>query len=131
MSDRHVEIVRSSFDAFERGDRTAMFAEVAPEIVTERHPPQPDAGVWHGQDGVLLVFADWVEGFDEFSMTLEAPVAISDSQVLARSHQTAIGKQSRAPIEGDFWLLYTFRNDRIVRFDIFASEAQARSGRSG
>jgi ketosteroid isomerase-like protein len=114
MSDRHVEIVRARFEAFKRGDREAIFA-----------------GVWYGHDGVLEVFANWTEGFDDFEMTLEEPVSVNDSQVLARSHQTAVGKQSRAPIEGDFWLVYTFRDYRLVRFDIFATEAQARSGLSG
>jgi ketosteroid isomerase-like protein len=131
MPDRHVEIVRARFEAFKRGDREAIFADVDPEIVTERHPPQPDAGVWYGHDGVLEVFANWTEEFDDFEMTLEEPVSVNDSQVLARSHQTAVGKQSRAPIEGDFWLVYTFRDYRLVRFDIFATEAQARSGLSG
>ena len=130
MSDRHVEIVRARFEAFQRGDREAIFADVDPEIVTERHPPQPDAGVWHGHDGVLEVFANWTEGFDEFEMTLEEPVSLNDRQVLARSHQIAVGKQSRAPIEGDFWLVYTFRDDTMVRFEIFASEGDARAATS-
>ena len=52
-------------------------------------------------------------------------VEILRRQVIVRIHQTATGTQSGAPIEGDFWFLYTFRDRKVVRLEMYIREAQA------
>jgi hypothetical protein len=46
-------------------------------------------------------------------------------QVVVRVHQTAVGAQSRAPIEADFWFVHTLRGGQATRLDMFSSKAQA------
>ena len=36
-----------------------------------------------------------------------------------------MGGRSRAPIEADFWSVFTFSAQKVVRLDIYASEEQA------
>jgi ketosteroid isomerase-like protein len=122
MSQENVEIVRRGFEAYERGDIAAMRESMHPELVTYR--ADPDGATYHGPDGLLEAIAEWVEDFDEFTATA-AEFIDSGDQVVARVHQKAVGAQSGAPIEGDFWFVYTLRDETVVRLDMFASRAQA------
>ena len=125
MSQENVEIVRRGYEAFERRDIAAMLGDVHPNLVSHRAPPQPDAGTWNGPEGLLQAIAGWIEGFDEFAMTVTEVIDPNDTQVIVRVHQSAVGSQSRAPIEADFWLLHTLSDQKIVRVDFYAREEQA------
>src|SRR5215207_4381513 len=125
MSQKNVEIVRRSVEAYERGDIQAMLDSADPELITHRAPPQPDAGTWHGPEGFLQALAGWVEGFDKFEATTEEIIDANDDQVITRSHQRALGTESRVPIEADFWLVHTIKDQKVVRLDIYASKQQA------
>ena len=126
MSQENVEIVRRSVEAYERGDIQAMLDSADPGLITHRASPQPDAGTWHGPEGFLEALAGWVEGFDKFEATTEEVIDANDHQVITRSHQRALGTESRVPIEADFWLVHTIRDQKVVRLDIYASKQQAR-----
>ena len=102
-----------------------MLDAADPELITHRAPPQPDAGTWHGPDGFLQALAGWVEGFDEFEATTGEIIDANDHQVITRTHQRALGSESRVPIEGDFWLVHTIRDQSVVRLDIYANKQQA------
>ena len=68
---------------------------------------------------------DWVEGFDDFAMSGEEFIDVNDRQVLVRIRQRAQGTQSGVPIEADFWFLYTFKNRKAMRLDVYRSKQQA------
>jgi ketosteroid isomerase-like protein len=123
MSRENVEIVRRGFEAYARGDLAAMRGGMHPELVTYR--ADPDGATYHGPDGLLQAIAEWVEDFDEFTATPAELIDTGGDQVVARVHQEAIGAQSGAPIEGDFWFVYTLRDGSVVRLDMFANRAQA------
>jgi ketosteroid isomerase-like protein len=125
VSAENVATVRRGFEAYERGDFQAMIDYADPELITYRAPPNPDAGTYHGPQGFIEALVDWTEGFDEFQASLEEVIDANEEQVIARVHQTAVGSESRAPIEADFWFLYTFRGEKIVRLDLFIRRSQA------
>jgi ketosteroid isomerase-like protein len=125
MSQENVKIVRRSHEAFERGDIPGTLDSADPDLITHRAPPQPDAGTWHGPEGILQALAGWMEGFDEFEARTEEFIDANDHQVIARSHQRALGRESRVPVEADFWLVHTIRHRKVVRLDIYASKAEA------
>jgi ketosteroid isomerase-like protein len=123
MSEENVEIVRRGYEAYRRGDLGPMLADVDPEMVTYREAP--DAATFHGPDGLLKAIAEWVEDFDEFEATPEEMIDANDHQILVRVHQTAVGAQSGAPIEADYWFVHTLRDGKVVRLDMFANELHA------
>jgi ketosteroid isomerase-like protein len=125
MSQENVETVRRGWAAWERGDLAAALAESSEDIVVARVAPLPDVVAYHGRDGLMQMLADWVEQFDGFEMTAADFRDANDSQVVARVHQRARGKHSGAPIEADFWFVFTLRGGQMVRWDIYVSEAQA------
>jgi hypothetical protein len=58
-------------------------------------------------------------------MTIEAAIEVGE-WVIADVLQRGTGRASGAEVEGRFWLRYTFEGDRVIRFEAFATEAQAR-----
>jgi ketosteroid isomerase-like protein len=125
MSQENVEVVRRAWAAWERGDQAAALAAMHEDIVATRVAPMPDPVSYQGTQGILQMLADWVAQFEEFQMSAVEFTDCSDSQLLVRVHQSAIGTHSGAPIEADFWLVHTMRDGKIMRWDIYGSEAQA------
>jgi ketosteroid isomerase-like protein len=123
MSRENVEVLRRAYAAYERGDVAAMLNDAHPEQVTYR--AEPDGATYHGPEGFMQAIAEWVEDFDEFTATAEEFIDANDHQVVVRVHQEAVGAQSGAPIEGDFWFVHTLNDPKITRLDMFASKAQA------
>jgi ketosteroid isomerase-like protein len=123
MSEETLEIVRRAYQAYNRGDIATMLANADPEMITYRE--DPDGATFDGPEGLLNAIAEWVENFDEFTITPEELIDANDDQVLVRVHQTAIGARSRTPIEADFWFVHTLKDGKLVRLDMFASKARA------
>ena len=109
-----------------RGDLEAALAPASEDVVSVRAAPLPDPQTYHGTDGVIAMWNDWTSQFSEFAMTIADAVEVGD-RVIADVHQRGVGRASGAAVEGRFWLRYTFEGDRVIRFEAFASEAQARA----
>jgi ketosteroid isomerase-like protein len=122
MAPENVEIVRRTFAAYDAGDIEGMFAYTDPEIVIYR--ADPDGRTFHGPEGFLQALMEWVEPFAEFRATLGEVIDAGDKAV-ACVRQEAVGEQSRARIEADFWFVYTFGDGKVTRLDMFAGKAPA------
>src|SRR5436189_183068 len=107
MSRENVEIVRRTFEAYERGDIAAMLADAHPDLITHR-VTMPMADTYHGHEGFLQAFID-----------------ASDTQVLVHVRQRALGSGSNVPVEIDGWFDYTLDAGKIVRLDMYVDETQA------
>jgi ketosteroid isomerase-like protein len=125
VSKDNIEIVRSAWSAWGRGEVSQALAYAGPGFVATRVAPMPDPVAYHGPEGLVQILADWVEGFDDFEMTPEEFVDANDEQVVLRLHQRAVGAQSGVPIEADFWFVHTVRDGKIARMEIYGSESQA------
>ena len=125
MSKENIEILRRADEAFQRGDLKAALADMDEDITASRVAPLPDIKTYEGHEGMRQMLLDWVEGFDDFAMSAQEYIGVNDRQVLVRFRQRAQGTQSGVPIEADFWFLYTFRNRKAVRMDVYHSKHQA------
>jgi uncharacterized protein len=123
MSEANVEIVRRSFEAFNRGDLDAAFAEASDDVVTYRDVP--DASEFHGTDGFLAASAEWAEGFDDWTITPQEYIDAGADRVMARVLQSARGKNSGVPISEDWWFVYTVRGGKLARLEIYAEREKA------
>jgi len=122
MSEENVEIVRSVFDAFERGQLDEMFELVTNDLIT--HRVEPDNAIYHGKEGFLQATADWIEGFEEWTVTPEEFIDGMDS-VLVRVRQTARGEKSGVPVESNIWFVFEMRGRKIARLSFHLREAEA------
>ncbi|MGH2712301.1 MAG: nuclear transport factor 2 family protein [Thermoleophilaceae bacterium] len=122
MSHENVEIVRRALEAFRVGDVDGALAFAHPDLVSRR--VDPDGAVVHGHDGFLQLFADWTEGFTDFSFRPDAYADAGD-RVLVQMRQWGRGVGSGVLVEGDYWLVFALEDGLVTRFDIYSDKGQA------
>jgi ketosteroid isomerase-like protein len=125
MSEDAVEVARRGWEAYERGDLSAAFADTSPDLITQVAAPLPVAGTYHGPEGLLQSLIDWAEGFDELDQKAQEFIDVGDGRVIVRVHQRGQVADTSVPVEGVFWFLLTVRQGKIVRVDICNERAEA------
>jgi uncharacterized protein len=124
MSQENVDFELRGWEAYERGDLPAVLETLSPDLVTYVAPHLPLAGTYHGPEGLLQVALDWAEGFDELVVTYEEYIDAGD-QVVVRVRQRASGAESGVPVETDAWWVWTVREGKSVRVDMFNDRGEA------
>ena len=146
MPGENVEVVREAFrlwgldpdgglepidlarlrEVFE-GDATAAAELFDPEV--EIHPPEGAVGgsIQRGYEGVVRNWNDLLATFDEF---LIAPLEFHDAgeQVVVIQHN--IGRMREMEVDETHSVLFTLRDSRISRIQVFASRDGAREAAS-
>ena len=125
MSQENVEHVRRGWEAYERGDLSAALETLSPDLVTYVAPPIPVAGTYHGPEGLLQLTLDWAEGFDELVATAEEYIDAPGEKVITRVRHRASGAESGVPVETDIWYVWTVREGKTVRADVFNDKREA------
>jgi ketosteroid isomerase-like protein len=124
MSQENVELMRRTFDAYFRGDETAMLESVAPDVVVTQFPDQADVRDYHGHEGLLRVMAEWIDTWADWSIEILRAREI-DQLVLVGARQRGRGRASGAPMEEEVAFLFTVREGKISRWQMFRSEEEA------
>ena len=137
MPGENVEVVREAFrlwgldpdgglepidlarlrEVFE-GDTTAAAELFDPEV--EIHPPERAVGgsIQRGFEGVVRNWSDLLATFDEF---LIAPLEFHEAEERVVVIQRNIGRIGEMEVNETHSVLFTLRNRRIARIEIFAS----------
>ncbi len=121
---RSVDIVRRSYEAFERNDMDAVVADMHPQIEWHQAQGLPHGGLYSGLDEVRRnVFdpldEDW---WDEFSATPDEFLdAGDDVVVLGRYRGTA--KHTGKALDVPFVHVWTLSGGKAVRFRQFLDTA--------
>jgi ketosteroid isomerase-like protein len=123
VAGENLDLVKSTFDVFARGDLDEIRALLADDLIV--HRPEPDGAVYHGPDGFFQATAEWTEDFEDWTYT---PVEFLDAgeSVAVKVHQTATGAQSGVPVESDIWFVYTVRDGKVARLSFHLREEEAR-----
>ena len=124
MSQESVEAMRQVFAAWEADDLESFLACLDEELVIRRHPPMPDPGIWHGRAGALDLVAEWLESFEDFTVTAEEFIDSGD-HVVVRTLQGGQGSGGGVPVSGAVWFVCGLRRGRLVTWDIYATREQA------
>ena len=124
MSQENVEIVRRGFAAWEADDLTGMLAALDDQLVTRRLAPMPDPGTWYGPEGAIDVAAEWMDTFDDFTMSAEEFIDAGD-HVVVRVAQEGRSRGSNVPVTATFWFTYGMRDGKVVTWDMYATRQQA------
>ncbi len=122
MSRENVEIIRSSFSAFERGELDKVLAAMSDDLIT--HRPALDDAIFHGKEGFLQATADWIENFEDWTLTLQEFLDAGES-VVVRTHQTGRGETSGAEVEMHIWFVFEMRKGKVTRVSFHFREADA------
>jgi ketosteroid isomerase-like protein len=127
MSQQNVELLRQMTEAFNRGDIEGMLAIADP-------PPEFEyalsgvvipgvEGVQRGPDVLGRVAEFWGE-FDEPRFELHELIDAGD-QVFVSATLRGRGKHSGAETSWDLWAVWTVRDGRMVRWQVFTDRDAA------
>jgi ketosteroid isomerase-like protein len=114
MSEENVEIIRSLYDRWGTEHWRTVFAE---DVVWDasRLSGLPNAGVYHGHEGVTKFFTLWLQAWEDPRVELRELVDAGDKVVCTFSW-TARGRTSGAEVEQEFFAVYELRDGKIVAF---------------
>jgi ketosteroid isomerase-like protein len=101
-----------------------MLDLVDPNVVVTQLPDQPDVQRYRGHEGLLRAMADWVGTWDDYSIDVLGTSAVND-HVLVSCRQRGRGKGSGIAIEHDVHFLFTVRQGKVARWQMFHSEQDA------
>jgi len=126
MSEENVEIVRSAFAAFERGDIEGVLRLCDEDIVITQPPDLPGVSPeQRGHRGVVEALAIWPEQWDEYRIELLRVDAAPGGKVFVAQRSSGRGKQSGIKVYMDFSFVFTVREGKISEWRLFMQEEHA------
>ena len=124
MTSERIAIVRNWTDAFNRREFDSVVEDLDPEIELHEWPAAPDARTYHGRDGVRKALDSWFEAWEWMQVEIEATREVGD-HVLVQLYQRAKGKGSAVEVEIDTSNVYTFRDGKVSRIELFTDREPA------
>ena len=128
MSEANVEIVRSLFEAFNRGDieagtkvidRCVVFDVRGMELESEDF-----ARVYFGPEAVRDFWRAWLPEWTDMRVEVQWIRGVGD-RVIVWLHQLQVGRRSGLPVEFYVAWDFLFRDGKIVRMAFFREEGKA------
>ena len=99
------------------GNYRAGFELYDEDMVLQVHNPIPDAGIYEGLAGLQRYMRYFLETWDEYEIRADEIEAEGDSVIVNVHHA---GSASGAAVEMNYFQIWTFESDRVVRVDIGA-----------
>jgi ketosteroid isomerase-like protein len=119
MSAEEVELIRRWTDAFNRRDFDTMLDSLDPEVELHEWPTAPGAETYRGPEGALRAIDKWFDVWEWMRVEIEDIVEAGNDRVLVTLHQRAKGKGSTIEVEIKSFNVYTFRDGRLFRIELF------------
>jgi ketosteroid isomerase-like protein len=123
MSEENVEIVRASHAHFAKTGQPFL-DPVDAEIEVFDHDIPDARNPYRGVEGVTEWLSDFAAAWDHFEMDLERVIG-AGARVVSLFRIRAVGAGSGAPVERGDAMVWTFRDDKLVRLDYFNDQAAA------
>jgi ketosteroid isomerase-like protein len=132
MSQENVEFLRNLFAGPESADKEALLAALPlmiPEVCDAEvewveDPTRADGRTYHGHEGVRDSFAQWLENFEQYRVEVERITDYGD-RALVQAVEHARGSASAADVSARIFVVVTFRDGKILRYQEFYDEPQA------
>jgi ketosteroid isomerase-like protein len=124
MSQSHAEALRTRYAAVTKSNLGAVFDDVHPEFELKTADRVPGAGTYRGAEAATRFYEDLVEPFEE--------VTYEPQQVFERGDQVVVyllvrfqPRGSSALLENQIGALWTFRDGKAARCEMFAQREKA------
>ncbi len=119
-----VDLVKRSYDAFERGDLDGVLGDMDPEIEWQQAQGLPHGGTYHGVDEVRRNIFDPLEEqwWDEFS-AVPSEFLDAGGEVVVLGRYVGVAKETGKHLDVPFVHVWTVRGERAVRFRQFLDTA--------
>jgi ketosteroid isomerase-like protein len=119
---RILEVVRSTYAAFSRGDVDAVLERFHPDVDWHPPPTSIDPQPLRGRDAVREYLSP---NFFESQRAEPIEVTVEGDRVLVEARVQARGAGSGVEIDSTAWHLYEFRDEQVVRFEAHVSRDEA------
>jgi ketosteroid isomerase-like protein len=124
MSQENVEVVSSILAAWGRGDFTAGPSHFDENLVFVARREFPAFGVYLGVDALADFMRDFLSQWRWTTFEAERLWAVGDT-VIVSVVQQGEGRTSGAELRLHFFMLFTFRGDKVVRYETVMREREA------
>jgi ketosteroid isomerase-like protein len=126
MSPSNVDVVLDQFAGVNERDFARVMDGYAEDVVLVVHPEAfLNAGTFEGREAVGKWFGDWFRTFEaDYRFDIEQARDLGDVVFLDASHH-GHGRTSGAEVHGRTGYLYTVRDSKVARVEIFASASDA------
>ncbi len=124
MSERNVELVKTAYDAFNRGEMRTFFDALDREIEWKPDVEGIDPETRSGHDGVESYFSTRFEVWDHLREIPEELIDAGDCVVAIVSSQSR-GKGSGVEVTERVAHVWTLRKGKAVRFEVFGDREAA------
>jgi ketosteroid isomerase-like protein len=120
-----IEILQQALNAFNRRDKAAWLAAFDPGC--ENIPPQewPENEPIRGAEAVYEFFVESVSAWDEGAFEWAEVIDAGPNTVVANQRREMRGKASGASVAWNYWVVFTFRGEKVVSLEWFASRTAA------
>jgi ketosteroid isomerase-like protein len=124
MSQENVEVLRKSYEAWNRGDRDAAFKFLEPEFEVQLPEGGMNVGSFQGREGATKLFEDYLEVFDFFHMEPEEFFEAGD-RIVVFVRTPGRGKGSGVEVEFRPAHVWTMRAGKALRLEVFPERQKA------
>ena len=127
MSSQTVDLARTGYAALAAGDLDRVLEIIDPEITIEVHtgrPDLPETQTLHGHAGFRENIGALLEVFEDIEVTPESFTDLGD-RLLVEVHTVGHGRASGIRIENRIVHIWTMRDGRAVRFQVFGTRQEA------
>lgn len=118
MSSANLELVRSIYAGWERGDFST--SEWAHADIEFRYAGGPEPGRWNGREGMARGWREWLRDWDDFRATPVDYVTLDDERVLVLVRNSGRGKASGVEIvQRSVGNLFEVRQGLVTRLVVY------------
>ena len=128
MSEENVELIRTAYDAFNRGDFEWLLERTSPEIEFNTRAEAPDLPrAIRGKSEIRRLFSEWFVGPWEGGLRQEVERIhdLGDDRVLGLVTFRGRGKGSGIDVEVRYAHIFTLRNGIVTHIEGFLSWERA------
>ena len=125
MSEQNLEVVRRTLETFMREGTSASYEGLVADDVDLRPAFEVTGGTsFAGPEGVVSFMRQWTEAFDDWALEVDELLDAGEA-VVARLRQSARGRESGAPVENLFGIVFRLQGGQIVRIKSYLTIAEA------
>jgi ketosteroid isomerase-like protein len=124
MSQANVEIVRTVFDAVNRGEWDTVLAAYSQDTEWDDRDLRPEGAVHHGIDAMRQEMRAWFGTWSNYWQEIEQ-IRSAGEQVVVVLRESGEGKGSGAVMDQRIGAVITVRDGLIVRTRLYRDPAEA------
>lgn len=119
MAERHIELVKSGFEHWNRQDPSWVLEHMSPEVEWIPPPTDPYRGTYRGHDGVQEFWSRWRAAVGQLSFRIDELVDAGD-RVLVIATRSAKSPETGLEVFDKIAQVFSFdAEDKCVRVEEF------------